>query len=181
MAQTKTSNSFLSDKAAIRVKHLPDGDCLKILDCYGGKGWVWQAVQKLSKRNIDTLKIEIEESNDFFLPGDNLGYLREMNLSNFDVIDLDAYGVPYEQLKILFDRQYRGIVFVTFIQSIYGAMPIRLLMDIGFSEEMIHAIPTLFGKLGWQYFKEWLCLHGVKKIAHRSHARKHYVYFNCAG
>ena len=93
------------------------------------------------------------------------------------MIDLDAYGVCYDQLKILFDRKYKGHVFFTMIQSVMGMMPMGLLNEVGFTDVMIRKAPTLFGKRGWKYFLEYLALHGVTKIWHKSHARKHYGFF----
>jgi len=178
MAQT--DNSYLSDKVALRVKHLPGGDQIRVLDCYAGDGKVWAAVQKLSGKKISRLPIDIRDDIGFSLIGDNLIYLESMNLNKFDIIDLDAYGVPVDQLEIIFRRKYSGAVFVTFIQSLYGQMPKSLLNKIGFTEAMIEKCPTIFNKRGWAYFKEYLALRGVDKIYHRSHARKHYIAFSCA-
>lgn len=177
---TKTANSYLSDKVALRAGHLPRKRNLYILDCYAGKGVIWKAVQELTGRHITTVPIDIKEDTGFRLPGDNRAYLDTIDLTPFDVVDLDAYGVPYEQLKILFAREYAGAVFVTFIQSMYGQMPLGLLEEVGFSKDMVKQIPTLFSKNAWGFFLEWLALRGVEKINVRSHNRKHYLYFNLA-
>jgi len=177
MAQT--DNSYLADKAALRAGHLPESDEISVLDCYGGSGKVWKAVGRLVEKNIRVLPIEIKDYGWFHLPGDNMKYLGSMDLSKFNVIDMDAYGIPYEQLKEIFDRGYKGTVFVTFIQSIFGSVNHEMLIDVGFTKDQIKKIPTLFGKRGWEYFLEWLGLHGVEKIWHRCHARKHYIGFNC--
>ncbi len=124
MAQTtKTNNSYLADKVALRVAHLPDREVLRVMDCYAGSGVVWSAVKKLTGRRIAVLPIDISADVDgFHLAGDNKQYLETMDLSRFDVIDLDAYGVPYDQLKIVLDRGFHGTVFVTFIQSVFGTV-----------------------------------------------------------
>jgi hypothetical protein len=175
---TKTANIYLSDKVALRANHLPVGRELYILDCFAGKGLIWAAVKELTGRHIVTLPIDTDKAVGFRLPGDNRAYLDTLDLDQFDAIDLDAYGIPYDQLKIVLERGYRGAVFVTFIQSIYGQMPVRLLQDVGFSKEMVDRTPTIFGDNGWSYFLEWLALQGVKQVVHRSHLRKHYLYFS---
>lgn len=129
-----------------------------------------------SKKDIRVLGMEKREIG-FRLPGDNMAWLVEMDLSRFDVIDLDAYGVPYEQLSLLFERGYRGVVFVTLIQSLWGRMPNDLLLEIGFTEAMIEKAPSLVGIRGFQYFMEWLASKGIETIYRRSHARKHYFCF----
>jgi hypothetical protein len=179
MAQTdkKTFNSYLADKVWLRARNIPKGE-VNVLDCFAGKGTIWRAVQLVTGREINTLPIDTTNSDGFFyLPGDNRSFLSIIDLSRFNVVDLDAYGIPYDQLKILFDRGYKGCVFVTFIQSLYGQMNMGLLSDLGFSEEMVKNIPTLFRKSGWSYFCEWLALHGVKTIRVRGHQRKHYLFF----
>lgn len=183
MGQTKkTDNAYLADKVRLRIDHLPACDPLRVLDCFAGKGVVWAAVQKLTGRNI--LRLPIDTRNDdigFHLPGDNKVYLSSLDLTRFDVIDLDAYGVPAEQIDIVMRSGFRGVLFVTFIQSVMGMMPITVLEQIGFTHEMVGAAPTLFSKNGWNYFLEYLAKKGVRTIYHRSHARKHYMALNCAG
>lgn len=177
MPETKTDNSYERDKAALRVSMLPDGE-VSVLDCYAGRGVVWKAVEKLSGRKIKRLPIDIRADDiGFHLPGSNVGWLKSIDLRKYTIVDLDAYGVPYEQLQILFDRRYSGLVFVTFIQSVMGRMPSGLLESVGFSRTQIEKAPTLLGHRGWQYFLQYLALNGVSQITHRSAKRKHYLGF----
>lgn len=175
-SEIKTDNSYLADKVGLRLAHLPKAKIITVLDCFAGTGRVWKAVKRRSKKDIRILAMEKREIG-FRLPGDNLAWLAEMDLSRFDVIDLDAYGVPYDQLSLLFQRGYRGVVYVTFIQSMWGRMPKGLLHDIGFSDAIIEKAPALCNVRGFQYFMEWLASKGVEKIYRRSHARKHYFCF----
>lgn len=177
MGQTKTQNSYLGNKIGLRMHDLPAEP--SVLDCFGGEGLIWKAIESAIGRPVRRIGIDKQDWDvGFYLPGDNLGYLQTMDLSRFNIIDLDAWGVPYEQLKVLFQRGYKGRVFVTFIQSLYGQMPHGLLEEIGFTREMVEVCPTLFGKRGWQYFLEWLAKNGVREVRHRSHAGKHYLAFD---
>jgi hypothetical protein len=179
MGQTKkTHNTYLADKVALRAGHLPKRREIYVLDCFAGKGLIWEAVKEVTGRKITTLPIDMDIKSGFRLPGNNMGYLDSIDLSPFDVIDLDAYGVPYPQLRVILERGFKGAVFVTFIQSIYSQMPQGLLRDIGFGNGMIEKIPTLFAQRGWEYFLGWLALKGIRKIWSRSHSRKHYLFFN---
>jgi len=176
----QTDNSFFADKVALRAGHLPTKtDRISVLDCFGGGGLVWSAVSSSTGRNINRISIEIKDDHGvgFHLPGNNMSFLPSMNIDKFDVIDLDAYGVPYDQLSVIFKRNYRGIVFVTFIQSVVGSLPRLMLVENGFTKEMIKNIPTLFFRNGWEYFKNFLALHGVGEVWHRHHHRKHYLGF----
>jgi hypothetical protein len=172
---TKTDNSYFRDKVELRLRHLPAGK-VRVLDCYSGKGLIWAAVKKLSKQDVQTLPIDQRADKfDFHLHGDNLEYLQTIDLSRFNVIDLDAYGVPFDQIECLVARKYRGVVFVTMIQTLMGGMPHGMLQKIGFTKTQIEKAPTLFAKRGWQYFLEYLASVGVKRVAHRSRQRKHYL------
>jgi hypothetical protein len=176
MAQT--DNSYLADKVQLRLDHLPESNEIRVLDCYGGDGIVWSRVSDLTDKKI--LRIGIDKKKDAagsILHGDNLQFLVSMDLSRFDVIDLDAYGVPYDQLCVIFDRGYTGALFVTFIQSMVGAMPHGLLCDVGFTKDMVSKAPTLFYRNGWNHFKQFLAINGVSEVWHRTIDRKHYLAF----
>lgn len=171
---TKTDNSFLRDKVQLRVNNLPPGD-LRVLDCYSGKGLIWAAVQRLTGRKITVLPIDKRgDKDDFHLPGDNLAYLETLDLSKFNVVDLDAYGVPFEQIECLVRRRYQGTVFVTAIQSVMGRLPNAMLEAVGFTAAQIDKAPTLLCKRGFEYMLQYLASIGVSRIRHRSVARKHY-------
>jgi hypothetical protein len=139
---------------------------------------LWRAVERKNGKKVK--RTAIDQRKDMLqlhLHGDNVKVMSGMDIKNFDVIDLDAYGIPYDQLKIVFDKKYIGTVFVTAIQTMTGGMPHGLLEEIGFSKDMITKAPSLFARRGFQYLLEWLALKGVKKIIHRSKARKHYFCF----
>jgi hypothetical protein len=181
MAQIKTNNSFLRDKIELRENHLPGGE-IHVLDCFAGSGLIWQAIiARHPYRSIHVLPIDKQDYGGFHLPGDNRRYLMDLDLSRFNVIDLDAYGVPAEQLEIIFERRFMGIIFVTFIQSSYGIMPYDLLKIVGFTRDQIRKCPTLFAERGWQYMKEYLALRGVTRLDVREHGRKHYAAFAING
>jgi hypothetical protein len=175
---TKTDNAFLADKAALRWQHLPDGERLRVMDCYAGSGKVWPAVKKLSGRRIDVLPIDTwQDLDELVLPGDNRVYLASLDLQRFDVIDLDAYGVPFEQLEQLFAADYRGTVFATFIQVQMGVLPSALLRAVGFSQAMIAAAGGLCHRGGFDHLRAYLAQKGVRQIWQRQYFRKHYFGF----
>lgn len=169
MAQTKkTDNDYLADKVALRAQHLPDGD-VRVLDCFAGKGIVWECVRRLTGRTISTLAIDKRDDLDsFHLHGDNSDFLATMDLSRFNVIDLDAYGTPYEQIRLLIQREYAGTVFVTFIASSRGGVERQAMREIGFPDSAAEYAPSVLARRSRQYFLEWLALHGVERIVHRS-------------
>lgn len=178
--EVKTDNSYLADKVGLRINHLPRRGPVTVLDCFAGTGRIWRAVKRRTKREIRVLGMD-KRNLGYHLPGDNLAWLETIDLSRFSVVDLDAYGVPYEQIKLLFERGYKGVVFVTFIQSLWGQMPSGLLIDLGFTDDMIKKAPALCNSRGWEHVLNWLAVRGVDKVWHRSHARKHYFCFVLGG
>lgn len=179
MSSRQTDNSYLGDKIALRINNIPLKKSLQVIDAYTGKGTIWANIKKTYKGQISLTRIDLKQdaSDDFYFVGDNVKFLGAMDLSKYDVIDLDAYGVPYQQLKIIFDSDFKGCCFVTFIQSLMGGLNRDFLIDLGYTKAMIEKCPTLFAKAGLDKFKCWLALHGVKSIKARSHKRKSYLFF----
>jgi len=178
MNRVRTDNTFLETKIRLRLDNLPAGDC-RVLDCYAGTGLIWRTIKKRSKKKINVLGIEIENRDGIYLQGDNRKFLSSMDLSAFNVIDLDAYGVPYDQLRIIFSKKPRpeAVIFVTFIQIMYGGLPHGMLRDIGYKTSMINKCPALFYKNGFEKFKQYLAFNGIGQIRHYSHQKKHYLCF----
>lgn len=98
------------------------------------------------------------------LVGDNLKFLKMLNLNDYDIIDLDAYGIPFKQLEILFKKQYKGTIFITYIQSVFGSINRKLLEIIGYPSAMVKKIPTLFYKNPLGKLENYLYIRGVNKI-----------------
>lgn len=174
----KTDNSYLQEKIQLRLEAINNFKNVHILDCFAGKGILWDSVKKKTNKDISIIAIEKDQSkNQISLIGDNLKYLKKMDLNEFDIIDLDAYGIPFEQLLILFQRDYQGIVIVTAIQSVYGALPKKLLLFLGYSESMINKIPTLFYKKGLDKLLNYLYINDIKEVTGYFTENKSYFYF----
>lgn len=180
MGIKKRDNHFTGDKVALRLHHAPWPDTrpLKVLDVYGGHGLIWRAIARKTGRTID--RISIDNRPDllaFHAHGDSPTVMAGMALDGFDVIDIDGYGIPLQPLKQVVATHFRGMVFLTMIQTVKGIMPFALGQDLGFPDAVATKCPTMLGRRGFQYFKEWLALHGVTSIDHRSKNRKHYLAF----
>lgn len=83
-------------------------------------------------------------------------------MSQLDIIDLDVYGIPFEQLEIIFDKKHKGIVFFTFILSGMGKANNGLLEHLGFTKDMINKTPALFNSNGFDKFCSYLSVRGEK-------------------
>jgi len=173
----KTDNSYFAEKVSLRIDALPNKKQIIVLDCFAGAGLLWNEIKKTHK-NIQVVPIEKEsQKNKLALIGNNLKYLSSLDLSKFDIIDLDSYGIPFKQLEILFERKYKGIIIITAIQSGMGKLPNALLKKLGYTEKMIKKIPTLFNKNCVDKLKNYLYLCGIKKVEGYFINRKNYFYF----
>lgn len=170
------------DKVLLRVNNLPENNPIKVLDCFGGEGKIWDKVRLMTKRKIHVLPIDKNAyEGKVYLKGENIKYLKTLDLEKYDVIDLDAYGMPYKQLGIIFDRlkpTKTTTIFVTFIQVNVGSLQNDFLVELGYTKQMVKKVPTLFARKGFEKFKNYLAKKGIKNIKHRSLDRKHYIYFN---
>jgi hypothetical protein len=172
----KTDNSYFITKVNLRLRHLPKKDEIKVLDCFAGESKIWKSIKKTTNKRINVIGIDKKKYNNT-LKGDNVKYLKALNLNKYDVIDLDAYGIPFKQLEIIFQKKYKGKVFITFIQSIFGQLPEEMLLNLGYTKSMIKKCPTLFNLNGLEKFKLYLAKRGIKRIySITKKYNKHYIY-----
>ena len=171
--QTKTDNSFLNEKIYLRYKNIKHMGKLSVLDCFHGSGHIWNNVQKIHKHEINIIAIDKKPYRKTLI-GDNIKFLKSMDLNNFSCIDLDAYGIPYKQLDIVFNKKYKGIVFFTYIQTMFGALPIEMLINIGYTKEMVKKCPFIFSKNMKNKLFDFLFKNNVKNIQYYLMNRKFY-------
>jgi hypothetical protein len=170
-----TDNSYTDLKVRLRIDHLPSKSKIAVLDCFSGHGILWNKIKTIIP-NISVTPIEKKSiEREPYLQGDNIKYLKSLTLDKYDIIDLDAYGIPYKQMKILFEKNYNGRVFVTYIQTMFGKLPIKFLEEIGYTKLMIRKCPALFNKNGIGKLKQYLAKNGVTTINYYQIGRKVYL------
>jgi hypothetical protein len=105
-------------------------DRVKVLDAYHGSGRVWHRVAALVPDvRIDVVGIDTRNIAPGVIQGDNRKILPTLDLTAFDLIDLDAYGVPAEQLAIVADRA-PGVPVVATVIARHGAPPTTPMLDL---------------------------------------------------
>ena len=163
-AQIKTDNSYFEEKVRLRIDNLPAADPLIVLDMYAGTGRIWEEVRRRTGRNIKTLGIEKRKIDGrIYLRGDNEKF--NLDFNRFHVIDVDAYGIPFLQLKNVFRKtRVPMTIFITFIRTCYGRLPDALLESLGFSRRMYRKIRAIFYYNGDQKFLCFLGNMGVRNI-----------------
>jgi hypothetical protein len=183
MKPVQTDNSYLFTKIKLRLDNLPDKKKIRVLDCYCGNRKIWNYIKHIRPNiEFEVVGIDVKKDRDgIYLVGDNVKFIKAMDLSRFDIIDLDAYGVPFHQLEAIFKNPKAAgkTVFVTFIQTLYGCLHRGLLDAIGFKKSMVEKIPAIFNKNGIEKLCTYLQIRGVKKVQLYSDAsrKKNYLSF----
>lgn len=119
-----THNSFFKEKVALRL------DCaeavpkkkISVLEAYAGDPLCWKKVAKLTDKKLYLTGINHDSAlGTFHLHGDSINLFRSLDLSKFDILDIDAFGFPYEHFIHVLRSSYKGYVIGTFIISHPGA------------------------------------------------------------
>ena len=181
MSNRRTDNSRLDEKINMRLARAKNGS--KVLDCYHGNGVIWGRIKNRIK--VEVIGIEKENGKgSIALYGECEKVIPRLNLSEYDIIDCDAWGIPYKSIKAVLknDTLKPGtVIFYTFIQTGMGRVPDQMLEYAGISKVMIQKCPTLFKKIGFDAFKEFLRMNGVSciydSLYQDGQSRKHYGYF----
>lgn len=161
MNSRKTNNSYLKEKIILRLLNLPGKNKISVLDCYHGSGLIWNYIKNITGKNIIVDSIDIAEyNNEFSLIGDNLKILDSLNLNKYDIIDLDAYGVPDKQIEKINNKiEKETIIFYTFINSVMGILPHSMLTKLGYNKKMLGKVNTIFSRKQHRKFLYFLsCL-----------------------
>lgn len=89
---------------------------------------MWRTVRELCPDlTIDVLGIDTRDMGPGVLKGDNRKFLGGLNLQEFDLIDLDAYGCPTDQLRIVSERAPGIPVVATCIRQGNTPIPHKML------------------------------------------------------
>jgi|WetSurMetagenome_2_1015567.scaffolds.fasta_scaffold20719_3 hypothetical protein len=182
MNKAQIDNSHFDLKILLRLKAIKESGLkeIKVLDAYSGDGRIWFEIAKHHGYKITLVRLDIKKDRrGIYLCGDNRKILSSLNLREFDFIDLDAYGVPYYQLKEVFRQQSQAVIFVTYILKGLRTIARKLLNEIGYSTTMIEKIPTLFNSRPLDKMGQFLAQNGIDKIVgyFLENNFKNYFYF----
>jgi len=180
--KTQTDNSKLNEKVALRLMALNEivKEDIEVLEVFGGNGVCWRNVAKSTNKRIKTTRIDKKEGlKGEYIRGDNLKILPSLNLEKYDIIDVDAYGVPFDHLELLFQRQLKNkVIIVTSIRSVLGALPKKLYETNGIEWNMVKKCQSLFSKNYIDLMLGYLFKNNIKEIKIYNHSdKKLYFYF----
>lgn len=107
----KHHNSALAPKVAMRrwlVEQLGGIDSVRVLDCFAAAGMLWD---KAYRRTESYLGLDVRQFDDArrMIVCDSRRFLRhaDVDVREWNLFDLDAFGSPLEHLAILCERFHR--------------------------------------------------------------------------
>jgi hypothetical protein len=177
----KTNNdlSLINAKIQLRIDSVYNlKEPIRVLELFGGEGVLWNEVKKITGKDIKVLGIDKNKYKRVQLQGDNLKFIDSLDLNYFDVIDADAWGSPFYQVEKILKSNFKGVVHCTFIQSMMGSLSKEMILRLGYTENMLKKIPSIFNKNGIDKFKNYLAQNGVEEIFIVTDNKKNYLFFN---
>lgn len=110
----ETDNGKLNLKLKLRKNAIQElvskAALINVLDCYAGENVIWNNIHCDNYTGIE-LKKNKGNNN---IHGNNLDIIPTLDLTQYNVIDLDAYGIPFPQMQLILPRIKKGtIVFYT--------------------------------------------------------------------
>jgi len=185
MSNQQTDNSAMADKIDLRLEAIAGIDKVSVLDAFHGEGHLWRGVERRLGRHVKVIGIEHEHGKGTgSIWGENSKVIPALDLGQFNVIDLDAYGIPAEQVELCFENKTLKpgtVVLYTFIPTNRGILPRCLTRRIGYSDRMVEKCPTMFTKQPFTKWLRFLGWHGVSEVfdieLYIKNNTKHYGYF----
>lgn len=174
---TKTDNKSIANKLFIRKEAIKKLNEVKVLDLFAGRNVLWSNIKTDKYFGID---IDINKGKN--LNADTRKVFDNMNLSEYNVIDCDSYGIAfdlYKKLLIRDDVQDDTIVFYTAITNEFTKIQNEAKKEFNF-KHFYNKAPSLFNARAIKFFYEFLSHYGITEVnyyAIRDHFDKHYGYF----
>lgn len=177
--QVLTENSHLSTKVRVRSAALAriGKQKVNVLDAFAGEGIVWNRMKR-EHPELDITVLGIEKRkylNPATIMGDNRKVMRGLDLTQFDLIDLDAFGCPWEQLTICAEQAPLVPVVATHIIVTLGPVPKPLLKAAGIPEEWAdrRKVPhALFNRWRWDWWENYCAQLGYREADYELHLDK---------
>jgi len=170
-------NNLLNVKIKLRKEVVDLVDSPRVLDCYAGEGIIWKEIKKAEQKDISVFSIDRVGKYRADWVGNNINFLRTKDLSQFNIIDLDAWGSPVKQIEVLLKRKYTGYVVVTFISTIAINPDSSLCKSYGLSHEIVKESPAIVGGKIFKMFFDFLAKNRIKEIRVCGTAKKKYLWF----
>ncbi len=178
----KTLNSFFKSKVELRLHALStiNKDAIYVLDCFHGEGRLWKEIQRQSEKKIILLGLEIDKAKKSpfnVVYGDNKKILPSLDLSKYDIIDIDSFGDAYSYIKSIYSYVNAGVIIIyTHITVNMGSMNKDIINDV-IGMEIYKKCKTIFRSRFIPIFEAGLYKLGVRQVIQMQKNNKIYGYF----
>jgi len=160
---TKTRSAHLDKKVQVRLQAIKGLKNINVLDCYHAHGEIWEVIStKIKINNVTGIDIIDSNTKFNFIKGDNEQVVKELNIDEYNVIDLDAFSDCTNLLLYLVPIAKVGTVFI-YTQNLnhVSGPPINLKGREKAINKKAKGITNKFVNDKWLGFLHQL---GVKKI-----------------
>ena len=161
MKARSTDNTQIGKKIDLRRQATAHLKKTKVLDLFGGENRLWASFE------LDRYYgVEKEKGKGRNLTADNMRVIRSLDLSGFNVIDIDTYGIPANQLSEIFDNPTLTpgtVIIYTCISNKRSALSRRIIEMFGLSE-MYKKVKVILNGLGPELFHAYLYEMGIAEI-----------------
>lgn len=178
---TKTDNYDINSKINLRKEAVKGLDELRVLDLFAGENKLWKNFDKKIYFGV-----EKEKNKGKNLNADNNRIIKSLDLSRFNVIDLDSYGIPFNQIYDIFNNPtlQSGTVFVfTCITNKMSAVNKKCLKEFNL-EKIYKKCKVLVNGKANELFYAYLQKKGIKEVylyeVNTSFKKQYgYFFYNC--
>lgn len=142
---------------------------LSVLAAYYKSGELWSTVSVGLSQQINVVGVvEKRIPGAVHLVGSNVRYVKSLDLTDYDIVDVDAPGSPYAVLRALFmNNSFSEMgVFFTFNKVLNGGLDRKMLLDLGFTPGMLKAVRPMLQARVFELFKGWLGRMGVSSLTY---------------
>lgn len=177
---TKTDNDRFDLKIKLRREALQEAKLnnINVLDVFAGENHIWK---KLGYDTYQGIEIEVGKG-DNNIYGDNLKIIPNLNLSKYNIIDLDSYGIPFPQMELVLNSnqlQKGTLIIYTATNNSISNLNKSCIEYFGV-EEIYKENKSMLNGYGLNMFYGMLYDKGVKKIKEYNidkNYKKRYGYF----
>ncbi len=173
----KTDNAKPASKISLRKMAIEGLDEVKVLDLFAGTNFLWSKIPTDRYYGVELVKGKGRNAE-----GDNLKIIPSLDLSQFNVIDCDSYGVPDKQIRALYQNPTltQGTVIIyTAISNKMSGISREVIREYNLAK-IYKKSKTLLNGLTLSYFYDLLYKKGVRKVVEyetRGHYVKKYGFF----
>lgn len=172
-----TDSDGIKDKIYLRQQALKSLTELKVLDLFAGENVIWGQFQCAAYYGIESVTGKGKNLN-----AKNERVIPSLDLSRYNVVDCDSYGIPYNQIYQLFENetlQGGTVIIYTAISNRMSTLN-KKCIDKYISSKTYEIAKSLFNALAHELFYALLFDKGVKEVYFYEKYTtfiKHYGYF----